>query len=254
MKGGGGSEGGAGGGGFFGGGAGASGFICPTCFTNGGGGGGASYPAPATQWDASATPSVTISSNPNPTTAVLFPSDGATLSGSTYLDAAASNATSVEFLLFGGTYGYAAPVICTGTPTLYGWLCAWNTRTVPDGSYFLVSEAFNSNGSTFSSAVGITVNNLPTTSVLFPSDGATLSGSTYLDAFASNATSVEFLLFGGIYGYGAPVICTATMTYYGWLCSWNTTTVPNGSYFLVSEAFNSAGSTLSSGVRITVGN
>ena len=128
-------------------------------------------------------------------------------------------------------------------------------HTVPNGSYVLVSEAFNSAGSTFSSGVSITVKNpLPTTSVLIPSKGATLSGSTALDASASNATSVKFLLFGGIYGYSAPVICTATVTDYGWLCSWNTTTVPNGSYVLVSEAFNSAGSTFSSGVGINVDN
>jgi uncharacterized protein len=94
-----------------------------------------------------------------PTTSVLVPSSGATLSGSTYLDASALNATSVEFLLFGGIYGFAAPVTCTATPTIYGWLCSWNTVTVPNGSYALVSEAFNSGGSTFSSGVSITVNN-----------------------------------------------------------------------------------------------
>ena len=93
-----------------------------------------------------------------------------------------------------------------------------------------------------------------TTSVIIPSNGATVSGTTTLDASASNATSVEFRLFGGIYGYNAPVLCTATPTYYGWLCSWNTTTVPNGSYSLLSEAFNSAGSAFSSGVSITVHN
>ena len=90
--------------------------------------------------------------------------------------------------------------------------------------------------------------------MLIPSNGATLSGSTILDASASNATSVEFRLFGGVYGYNAPVLCTATPTYYGWLCSWNTTTVPNGSYVLLSEAFNSGGSAFSSGVNITVNN
>ena len=192
-----------------------------------------------------------------PTTAVLIPSLGSTLSGSTTLDASATNATSVNFLLFGGTYGYAAPVVCTATPTVYGWLCNWNTTTVPNGSYALVSEASGPGGSTFSSAVGITVKNpLPTTSVLVPSNGATLSGSTYLDASASNATSVEFLLFGASYGFAAPVVCTATSsTAYGWLCAWNTATVPNGSYTLVSEAFNSTGSTFSSsGVRIAVNN
>jgi hypothetical protein len=190
-----------------------------------------------------------------PSTSVLIPSKGATLSGSTHIDAGASNATSVEFLLYGGTYGFSAPVICTATPTLYGWLCDWNTTTVPDGSYVLVSEASGPGGSTFSSGVGVTVENpLATTSVLIPSKGATLSGSTHIDAGASNATSVEFRLFGGTYGFSAPVICTATPTLYGWLCDWNTTTVPDGSYVLVSEAFNSTGSAFSAGVGITVNN
>jgi len=94
----------------------------------------------------------------------------------------------------------------------------------------------------------------PTTSVIIPSDGAALSGTTTLDATASSATSVEFRLFGGSYGFAAPVLCTATLTYYGWFCSWDTTTVPNGSYVLVSEAFNSAGNTFSSGASITVKN
>jgi Ca2+/Na+ antiporter len=94
----------------------------------------------------------------------------------------------------------------------------------------------------------------PPTSVLLPSNRATLSRSTTLDASASNATSVEFRLFGGSYGYNAPVLCTAASTIYGWLCSWNTTTVPNGSYSLVSEAFGAGGSAFSSGVNITVKN
>jgi len=190
-----------------------------------------------------------------PTTNVLIPTSGATLSGSTYLDASALNATSVEFLLFGGSYGFSAPVICTATLTLYGWLCSWNTSTVPNGSYELVSEAFNAVGSTFSSGVSTHVENPPMTTVLIPSNGAALTGVTYLDATASNATtSVDFRLSGGTYGYAAPVICTATATVYGWLCAWNTATVPNGSYALLSEAFNSVGSAFSTGVGITVNN
>ena len=194
---------------------------------------------------------------PPPTTSVLIPSNGATLSGSTLLDASASNATSVEFQLFGGIYGFYGPILCTATPTYYGWLCSWNTTTVPNGSYVLSSLAFNSTGSAYSGGVNITVNNPPppTTSVLIPSNGATLSGSTLLDASASNATSVEFQLFGGIYGFYGPILCTATPTYYGWLCSWNTTTVPNGSYVVSSLAFNSTGSAYSTGgVNITVRN
>jgi hypothetical protein len=75
-----------------------------------------------------------------------------------------------------------------------------------------------------------------------------------LDASATNATSVKFRLFGGSYGLNAPVICTATPIYYGWVCNWNTMTVPNGSYTLLCEAFYAVGSTFSSGVSITVHN
>ena len=195
--------------------------------------------------------------NQAPSATILLPSNGASLSGTAAtLDAGASNATSVKFLLFGGSYGYAAPVICTATPTYYGWVCRWNTTTVPDGSYGLVSEASGPGGTAYSSGVGITVDNPPpTTSILVPSNGASLSGTAAtLDAGASNATSVKFVLFGGSYGYAAPVVCTARPTYYGWLCSWNTTTVPNGSYGLVSEASGPGGTAYSSGVGITVDN
>jgi hypothetical protein len=91
------------------------------------------------------------------------------------------------------------------------------------------------------------------TSVIIPSNGATLAGSQWLDATASNASSVEFVVFGG--SYWDHVIGTATPTYYGWLYSWNTTTVPNGSYVLFSEAFGSGGSAFSSpAVNVTVNN
>ena len=92
----------------------------------------------------------------------------------------------------------------------------------------------------------------PSTKVILPSNGATLSGTTALDATASNATKVEFRLFGSPY-YGL-LLGTAVPTYYGWIYQWNTTRVPNGSYVLASEAYNSTGSTFSSGVNITVKN
>jgi len=187
--------------------------------------------------------------------ATAIPSSGATLSGSTYLDASATNATSVQFWLYGGSYGYSGDLVGTATPTYYGWLYSWNTTTVPNGSYALLSEAFGSGGSAFSSHVSITVNNAPppATSVIIPSNGATLSGSTYLDASATNATSVEFLLFGGN-GYWGYVAGTATPTDYGWLYSWDTTTVANGSYVLLSEATGAGGNAYSGGVSITVDN
>jgi Regulator of chromosome condensation (RCC1) repeat len=91
-----------------------------------------------------------LATEPLPTTQVLVPRTGAHLFGLTFLDASAKHASSVEFRLFGGSYGYAAPVICTAEATIFGWLCLWNASTVPKGSYVLVSEAFNSAGSTHS--------------------------------------------------------------------------------------------------------
>jgi DNA-binding beta-propeller fold protein YncE len=99
-----------------------------------------------------------IEINPDPTTSVLVPANGAKLSGSTPLDASATNATSVQFYLAGGSYGYGK-VIGTATPTNYGWVDIWNSTTAPNGSYVLLSEAFGAGGSTFSSAVSITVSN-----------------------------------------------------------------------------------------------
>jgi hypothetical protein len=93
-----------------------------------------------------------------PTTSVIIPSNGTALSGTAAtLDATATNATSVQFLLFGG--GYWGHVVGTATPTIYGWLYSWNTSTVANGSYVLLSEASNSGGNAFSSNVNITVQN-----------------------------------------------------------------------------------------------
>jgi chitinase len=177
------------------------------------------------------------------------------LSGSTYLDASATNATSVQFLVFGGSFGFNAPVACTASGSAYGWACGWNTTSVPNGSYTLVAQATGPGGTTYSAGVPFKVSNAaPTTSIVLPSPGATLSGSTYLDAAATNATSVQFLVFGGSFGFNAPVACTATGTMYGWLCGWNTTSVPNGSYTLVAQATGPGGSTYSAGVNVTVRN
>ena len=100
-----------------------------------------------------------------PTTTVLIPSTGATLSGTAAtLDASASNATSVEFLLFGGTYGFTGHLVAAQPlPSLYGWIDIWNTTTVPNGSYVLVSEASGPGGTASSSGVSLTVKNPPPT-------------------------------------------------------------------------------------------
>jgi len=189
-----------------------------------------------------------------PTTTVVLPSNGATLSGTSDLDAAASpGVTNVQYELSGG--GFTDSVIATATPTIYGWLAAWNTTTVPNGIYTLQSAASSGGMSGTSPGIGVTVNNpAPATTVVLPSNGATLSSSQYLAATASSGvTKVQYELSGG--GLTDSVIATATPTIYGWLAAWNTKTVPNGSYTLQSVASYAGGvSGASPGVTITVTN
>ncbi len=191
-----------------------------------------------------------------PATSVLIPSDGAFLSGSQYLDASASDnvgVTNVQFVLTGGTLNDA--VIATATSTPYGWVADWDTTTVPDGTYTLQSEAYDTNGNTGLSP-GITVgidNNLAATSIVIPSDGAFITGSQYLDASASDifgVTNVQFVLTGGT--LNDAVIATATSTPYGWLADWDTTTVPDGTYTLQSVAYDAAGNSPGQSLGITV--
>ena len=180
---------------------------------------------------------VTVDNSP-PSSSMLVPASGATVSGgSSVLDAtAAANVSSVTFELSGGTL--RDQVIATGTPTYYGWLARWNTTTVPNGIYNLQTVAAYAGGVSGPGApVSITVDNPPpSTTLLVPAGGASVSGtSSALDASASaNVSSVTYELSGGT--LSDKIVATGTPTYYGWLAQWNTMSVPDGSYSLVSVA------------------
>ena len=207
---------------------------------------------------------VTVDNTP-PSTAVLVPSTGADLSGtSATLDASASASfgvgiTKVQFVLTGGSFNKS--VIGTATLTAYGYIYSWNTTGVPGGTYTLQSLATDNVGNTaYSPGITVTVDNTPpSTAVLVPSTGADLSGtSATLDASASASfgvgiTKVQFVLTGG--SFNKSVIGTATLTAYGYIYSWNTTSVPGGTYTLQSLATDGAGNTAySTGITVTVDN
>ena len=91
------------------------------------------------------------------------------------------------------------------------------------------------------------------TTVVVPSNGATVSGTqVVLDAIASSGvTQVQFELTGRT----GTVVVTATPTFYGWLTEWDSSTVANGTYSLQSIATSSGGQTdASPGISITVNN
>ena len=139
-----------------------------------------------------------LNTPPVNTTAVVLPSNGATLSGSQWLDATTSSgATKVVYWLWQGPDGVE---IATATPTNYGWLANWKTTTEPNGTYTLNSVATFAGGvDVTSSGITVTVNNPgPTTTVVLPSNGATLSGSQWLDTIApQGVTRVQYRGDGG---------------------------------------------------------
>ena len=114
------------------------------------------------------------------TTAVIIPSTGAALSGtSAILDATASASVElvkVQFVLTGGTYTESA--IGTATPTYYGYIYSWNTTGVPNGTYTLQSLVTDNDANTaYSAGITVTVDNTaPTTAVIIPSTGRPSAG------------------------------------------------------------------------------
>jgi len=94
-------------------------------------------------------------------TAVLIPSNGATLRGTAaVLDASASgpgDVTGVQFELTGGVLSHH--VVGTAAPTMYGWIAESNTTQVPNGTYTLRSVATDSAGTVTSAPITITVSN-----------------------------------------------------------------------------------------------
>jgi hypothetical protein len=203
---------------------------------------------------------LTVIFPPPPTTNVGIPADGATISGSSFLDAAASSAVgvaSVSFEVSGGSV--TDQVVSSSGDTAYGWIGGWDTTDVPNGTYSLQSVATDSLGqSTTSAPISVTVNNPPlNTEVLVPSSGATLNGQkAVLDASASgpgHITSVQFVLSGG--SLSNVVVATAGPTLVGYLALWDTTGMANGTYTLQSVATESEGPTVTSaGITVTVAN
>jgi hypothetical protein len=92
-----------------------------------------------------------------PRTAVIYPQNGSKVKGTQALFASASGEfglSSVQFEITGGQLrGF---LIGTATNSGYGWYQAWNTTSVPDGTYLLQSIAYGATGK-IGRSTGITV-------------------------------------------------------------------------------------------------
>ena len=85
------------------------------------------------------------------------------------------------------------------------------------------------------------------TKVVRPSNGAVLSGKALLDATTAsttNVTTVQFRVTG--HGLHDALVATGQRSPYGWLASWDTTTVADGTYQLRSAVSYADGKTVES--------
>ena len=188
-----------------------------------------------------------------PTVTLTAPSAG-TVSGTVTVSASASDTigvAGVQFRLQGANLG--------SEDTTNPYSTSWNTTTVPNGSYTLTAIARDAAGNTTTSASRtVTVSNTttpptdttpPTVTLTAPSAG-TVSGTVTVSASASDTVGVagvQFRLQGANLG--------AEDTTNPYSTSWNTTTVPNGSYILTAIARDAAGNTTTSTSRtVTVSN
>ena len=87
-----------------------------------------------------ASPGITITvDNPPPTTTVIKPSNGATVSGTQGFDASASpGVTKVQYELTGGSSDQA--VIATATATIYGWTAALENHDCAERHLYLAER------------------------------------------------------------------------------------------------------------------
>ena len=96
----------------------------------------------------------------------------------------------------------------------------------------------------------------PVTKLVSPVTGSHLHGGQYLVASASDAFGVRSVVFE-LSGLGpTPTdVCHGSLFQFGWICGWNSTSVPNGTYTLRSVATNNVGQvTRSAGVIVHVQN
>jgi hypothetical protein len=190
---------------------------------------------------------VSIAETQPPTVSITSPTNSSSVSGTVSVSASATDnvgVTKVEFYVNG-----ALKATDTATPYLY----SWNTSGLAAGTYTLMAKAYDAAGNVGqSSNVSVTLVNdttAPTVSLTAPASGATVSGTVTLTANASDNVGVSKVEF---YENGVLLNATNVAPYN---CSWNTTTVANGSYTLTAKAYDAAGNVgQSSNVSVTVNN
>jgi hypothetical protein len=186
-----------------------------------------------------------------PVTSLTTPANGATLAGTVPLSANASDnvgVTKVEFYRGTTKLGEAATA-----PYSY----SWNTTTVANGSYSLITKAYDTAGNVgTSTAVNVTVNNIapapssdttaPFVTISSPLDGSMVTNTLTIAAKATDnveVTAIEVYLDNKLFAYSSSNSIST---------SWNTKPKSRkGPHTITVKAKDAAGNTGTKTVSVT---
>ncbi len=188
-----------------------------------------------------------------PSVSISAPTQGEVVSATLSITASASDAVGVdrvEFLVDGA-------VLASDNAAPYS--VSWNAAMAANGTHTLQARAFDLAGNSASSiAITVTVSGgvsdttAPTVQLVFPTAGATVSGTISLAADANDdfaVSSVAFLVDGVVIGNGNPPGQAGPWTY-----DWNSTSVANGAHNISARATDSSGNqttTAASAITVT---
>jgi hypothetical protein len=184
---------------------------------------------------------------------MVAPVNGGFVGNGTFLVAAGgTGVNAMEFRVTGGSFHDT--VVDEGADFgAFGWWGGWSTTAVAEGNYQIVAVGRDTNGNAGNSPpITVTVDHTaPNTSVSLPANNASVRGNIFLVAGASDnhkVDKVEYLVDN-------TVVSGSSLTAFGWLGGWNTTTIADGIHTLRSRATDAAGNMKVSGpVTITVDN
>lgn len=181
--------------------------------------------------------------NTPPSVQVTSPVNGATLSGTTNVNVAASDnvgVSTVECYLNGTLVGSSACATAS---------FSWNTSSYPNGAYTIQSKAYDAAGNVGSSVlVTVSVQNSvpdttpPTVRITSPTGGTITGKTTPVSVVATDnvgVTRVDLLVDGKKYATST----SATPTF-----TWNTSKLARGSHTLQAVAYDAAGNSARSSV------
>ncbi len=181
--------------------------------------------------------------------AVTMVDPGTPLSGTTSFAATASDAGSgiQQVVLQYAAAGGGFQSLCTLTVDPYS--CRYATTTLPDGTYSFRAVATDVAGNTATSTTitGRVIDNT-VSSISLDDPGAFLSGRSTITAQANSSAGIGSvrIQYAASGATSWTDLCTATTAPYS--CTWDTTTVANGSYDLRAILTDGRGATSTSAV------